>query len=1125
MKKKALYKDIARTIRRTLPRFLSIFFIVALGVAFYAGIRVTEEDMKITADHQFDESDFMDIQVLGTLGLTEHDLDAIQDLSGVIQAEGAYSVDTICQKKGEKDEYVTKVMSAADQMNQIEVTKGKMPKKSSECLADEVFAQEHDLEIGDTLFLSSGAEEDLSESLKEDKFKITGFGKSPAYLSMERGSSTIGSGSVDGFLIVSKEAFSMEVFTEIYIKAAGAEDELAYTDSYNDTVKKTEKKLEKIQDQRNAVRLQEIKDEANEEIEKQEKEFQQEKQKALDELEKAKDQLEDADDQIKKSEKKLEESRQEIKDGEQEIKKGWAQYNNGMEQIQEAKKKIQSGKTSLEEQEETLDASEKQLEDQEDELDAAEKKIQEEEGRLKQAEQKIDAQEESLNQLEEQIKAYEQSPDVSAEQLNKMKEQLSQGRTAVEKARGEISSGKSKIEASKKQLTGGRSQISAAKQKLQSGRSAINSSKKQLESSEAEIKKQEGSLTEAKQTLEQSEKEIAEGKAQLANGEKQLKEAKKEYQDGLKEYETSREKAMKELDDGEKKIQEAKEDVEAIESGEWYILNRRQTQSYVEYGEEAKRIGAIGKVFPAIFFLVAALVSLTAMTRMVEEHRTQIGTMKALGYSGKDIASKYLIYGLLATVTGSVLGAVVGEKALPKIIIEAYKMMYAGLGEVRTPLEAHYTLMAAGIAIGVVVLATLSVCYKELREKPAQLMRPAAPKEGKRILLERIGFIWRHLSFIWKATMRNMFRYKKRFFMMIFGIGGCMSLLLVGFGIKDSISAISDNQYHRIIRYDISVGIKDSADQQEEGDLMNWLSGQDGVTNTLKVDESTVDLEANGESRSATLIVPMNDKNFDDFISLQSRTSGEKMELGEEGVILAEKTASLLDVEKGDFIEIKEGEEKGIKVQVAGITENYMMNKAYMSPELYRKFYGETPEATNIYCKSDESSAKWENTFGKDVLEQDGAGSVSFISDDAQSMEDMVGNLNIVVFVLIISAGLLAFVVLYNLNNINISERRAELATIKVLGFYDLEVGEYVYRENIILTILGIIAGCVMGIFLHRYVILTAEVDLIMFGRNIYKISYLYSILLTTGFAVIINFLMYFQLKKINMVESLKSTE
>lgn len=724
MKKKALYKDIVRTIRRTLPRFLSIFFIVALGVAFYAGIRVTEEDMKITADHQFDDSEFMDIQVLGTLGLTEDDLDAIQGLSGVVQAEGAYSVDTICQKEGENDEYVTKVMSAADRMNQIEVTKGKMPKKSSECLVDEVFAQEHDLEIGDCLLLSSGSDEALNESLKEDKLKITGIGKSPAYLSRERGSSAIGSGSVDGFLIVSKETFSMEVFTEIYIKAAGAENELAYTDSYNNTVKKTEKELEKIQDQRNAARLQEIKDEANEEISKQEKEFQTEKQKALDELEKAKNQLEDADAQIKKSEKKLEDSKKEIKDGEQEIKDGWDRYNDGIKQIQAAEKKIQSGKTSLAEQEKKLDTSEKQLKEQEDELGASEKKIQEEEGRLKETEQKIDAQEDSLDQLEEQIKTYEQFPDVSAEQLNKMKEQLFQGRTAVEKARGEIASGRSKIEASKKQLTSGRSKINAAKQKLQSGRTAINTSKKQLNSSEAEIKKQESSLTRAKQTLEQSEKEIAQGKTQLASGEKQLTEAKKEYQDGLKEYETSREKAMKELDDGEKKIQEAKDDVEAMESGKWYILNRRQTQSYVEYGEEAKRIGAIGKVFPAIFFLVAALVSLTAMTRMVEEHRTQIGTMKALGYSGKDIASKYLIYGLSATVTGSALGAVVGEKVLPKIIIEAYKMMYVGLGEVQTPLESHYTFMAAGIAIGVVVLAILSVCYKELREKPAQLMLP-----------------------------------------------------------------------------------------------------------------------------------------------------------------------------------------------------------------------------------------------------------------------------------------------------------------------------------------------------------------------------------------------------------------
>lgn len=1125
MKKKALYKDIIRTIRRTLPRFLSIFFIVALGVAFYSGIRVTEKDMKITADRQFDDSSFMDLEVLGTLGLSDQNLRAIQDLPGVVKAEGSYSVDTICQKEGEQDEYVIKVMSAADELNQIEVTEGKMPSGQKECLVDEHFARENQLKIGDILVLSSGTEDDLSDTLKENRFKITGIGKSSAYLSMERGSSSIGNGSISGFLVVPKKAFSLDVYTEIYITAKDAKKELAYTDSYDDTVARTRDQLEDIQNQQNKARLQEIQDDANEEIASQEETFQKEKNQALKELSDAKKQLEDAKAQIDASEKTLNSRQKELEDGEEEIKKGWEEYNSGLEQISSAKEKIKSGKSALEKEEKKLTSSESQIQQQEKTLEESEQKVEQEETKLETSRQQLEEKEKTLEQLKEQIAQYEQLPDASEETLNEMKKQLSEGQTAAQTARQQLEAGQKEISSARQQVTEGRQKLESAKKQLAEGKSKINASRKQLEASENEITKQEAALAQARQTLQQNETKAAQGKKQLESAKKQLEDAKTEYQKGLKEYQESEKEAREEFEKAEKKIQDAKDKVSDMEKGSWYILNRKQTQSYVEYGEEAARIGAIGKVFPAIFFLVAALVSLTAMTRMVEEQRTQIGTMKALGYGGRDIAAKYLIYGMAATVTGSAVGAVVGEKVLPKIIIEAYKMMYVGLGTVQVPLEAQYTLMASGIAIGVVVLATMSVCYKELREKPAQLMRPAAPKEGKRILLERIPFIWKRLSFIWKATMRNMFRYKKRFFMMIFGIGGSMALMLVGFGLKDSISAISDNQFHRIIRYDISVGLKEGAGDKEKEELIQWLSRKDKITSVREVRETTVDLKAGRETCSASFIVPLDLKDFDKYISLQDRKTGEREKLGTEGVILAEKTASLLGAEPGDEITIKEGDDGSVKVKVAALTENYMMNKIYMSPELYEKLYGEAPEATNIYCCTENVSADWENTAGSQILDQDGAGSVSFVSDDAQTMEDMVANLNIVVVVLIVSAGLLAFVVLYNLNNINISERRAELATIKVLGFYDLEVGEYVYRENVILTILGIIAGIGMGILLHRYVILTAEVDLIMFGRSIYMASYVYSTLLTIGFAVMINFLMYFQLKKIDMVESLKSTE
>lgn len=1069
MKKKALHKEIVRTIQKTLPRFLSIFFIVALGVAFYSGIRVTEKDMKITADAQFDEKNLMDIKLVGTLGLSEENLSAVKKLPEIKNAQGSYSKDFICRLKGQNNEYVVKVMSQPEGMNQPEITEGSMPSEMGECLADENFAREHGLKIGDTITLKSGDEDKIEDSLRKKEFKITGIGKSAEYLSRDRGSSEIGSGKVSGFLVLPKNTFCMKVYTEIYMTVKGAEKEMAYTDAYNHKVSKAEKSLKKIKNQENERRLQEIKQDAYQALEEKEEEYDKNRKKTLRKLKQAEAKMEKSQKKILSSKNQLKSAEKDLVTGKRKLEQGESDYKKGIKQIQQAKKQISAGKKELEERQESIRLSEK----------------------------KIKEQEAGLNQLEKNIEQYEQMPGANPQQLQQMKNQLQNGKK----------------------------QIYEAKKKISEGKTQIAVAQNRLKDSQNQIRRQERRLSNAKQTLSENRKRLKEAESSLQSGKRQVAQAEKQYHAGKKKFQNTKKKALKKLDDAKKKLKDARKDIDHLEKGKLYILNRRKTQSYVEYGEETARIGAIGKVFPAIFFLVAALVSLTAMTRMVEEQRTQIGTLKALGYTGWDIALKYVSYGLAATVSGSVIGAVVGEKVLPKVIIESYKMMYIGLGDVKVPLESEYTLMASFMAAGVVTLAVLSVCYKELRERPAQLMRPAAPKEGKRILLERAGFLWKRLSFIWKATMRNMFRYKKRFFMMIFGIGGSMSLLLVGFGLKDSISAISDQQFQKIIRYDVSIGLKEDAGKKDREDLYRWLSKREGMKESLLVHESVPEIEAGGKSRSATMIVPLKTERFTEYIALQNRTNGRKYTLNEEGIFLTEKTAIVLGVEEGDEVEIKSGTGESVRAKVCGLTENYMLNKFYMSPKLYEKLYHKTPKATSVYCRSKKAGSRWEEAVGKEVLEKEAAASVHFISSDVKAMEDMVANLNIVVAVLIISAGLLAFVVLYNLNNINISERRAELATIKVLGFYDFEVGAYVYRENIILTILGMFAGIGMGIILHRYVILTAEVDMIMFGRKIYTESYFYSILLTAAFAVIINAIMYFQLKKINMVESLKSAE
>lgn len=1044
--KKALHKDNFMMVRKTLPRFLSIFFIVALGVAFFSGVRVTEPDMKLTADTQFDESRLMDLRVLGTMGITDKDVKAVKDISGVSAAEPSYSVDTIC--KLNETEKVLKVIADTDQLNQIKVSEGRMPRKNGECLIDSYLMEHSDIKVGDTITVSSGTEDDIGDTLKQSTLKVVGAGSSSYYLSRDRGTATIGNGQISGFAVVPKENFKLDVYTDLYITVKGAAGKTAYTDDYDDTVKKVEKKIKDVSDSRCKARQKEIKIEAEKEVKKAEDQYKKEKKKADKKLAKAENRLRDAQNELSSGEKEISSQENKISQGKKEIKKGWQSYNSGKKKLSNSEKEIK--------------ANEKKLSKAEKELAAAK---------------------EQLKEQKQQAGAMGQIPPEMQKKFEQAQKELSEQDAA--------------LKASKKKLAKG-------KKELESGRRKLNSS---------------ASL------LRQKEKELQTGEQKIRDARQELSDARRELEKGEREYRSSKKKADRKFAKAKKKIDDARKDIDDIKKPKWYVLDRNKIQSYAEYGGDTERIGAIGKVFPVIFFLVAALVSLTTMTRMVEEQRTQIGILKALGYTGFDVAKKYGMYALLATAGGSIAGVLVGETVLPKIIIEAYSMMYTGIGPAKHPLEAKFALTASAASICITFGATMFACIKELREKPAQLMRPEAPKEGKRILLERIGILWRHLSFTWKSTLRNLFRYKKRFFMTIFGIGGCMALLLVGFGLKDSIFAISKNQYQKIMTYDASVTLEDDLSAKKVDEIALWIQKQHTIRNSTKVRNVSVDVEFDGESKSASLFVPENVKDISSYIHFKDRKSGKAYQLSRNGVILTEKVCSLLGIKEGDTVILKEGETKKVKVKVEHITENYMRHNIYMSRELYQKLYGESPEYNQFLLKNKNRSGREETELGGKLLKQDGIASVSFTSDFEEEMNDMLNNLNIVIFVLIISAGLLAFVVLYNLNNINIAERKAELATIKVLGFYDLETAAYVYRENIMLTLIGTAVGAGLGMLLHRYVILTAEIDMMMFGRQILPASYLYSVLLTIGFAALINFMMFFQLRKINMVESLKSTE
>ena len=1042
MKKKALRKDFYMEIRRSIGRFMSIFFIVAIGCAFFSGIRASEPDMRYSGDAYFDNRNMMDIEVISTLGLTDDDLQAIEDVDGIEAAEGGYSVDVLSSE--EDNQIAVHVMSLLPSMNQVQLEDGRLPEAEDECAVDVDYLNESSLKIGDKITLSSGSDDEVTDTLKTDTFTITGAVSSPNYISFQRGSTTIGNGSVTAFIVVPEKSFALDVYTEIYAQVDGAKEMTSFTDEYDDRVQEVIDKIEEIKDEREQIRYDEIVDEAN---------------KAL----------EDARQQVTDAEKELEDGKAEAQ----------AELADARQQLEDAQAEVDSGRQELEASKQQLESSRQQLKDSQAQVDQGQEELN----------ANIDAlngQIDELNAAKEQYNALAASgatDDVTMATLNAMYEEIQKGESAVAQAQA---------------------QIDAAKAELESGQQQINSGWDQ----------------------------ITQGEQKISDSEAQLADAEAEIADGWEEYYEGEAEAEQEIADGEQKIADAKEelaDAEAeindLEKPEWYIYDRSNLPDYTGYGENADRMRAIGEVFPAIFFLVAALISLTTMTRMVEEQRTQIGTLKALGYEKHSIAGKYLGYALLATVSGSVVGILFGEKVFPYIIINAYGIMYQHMHDIVIPYNLGYGLGAAAAALASTLLATILSCYKELREQAAELMRPPTPKQGQRVLLERVTFIWKRLNFSWKASIRNLVRYKKRLFMTIFGIGGCMALMLVGFGLKDSIFAIVDIQYGEIQLYDGNIILTDDATDEEKNNILTELDKDSAMTGSTEGLLTQITVGNGDEWHDVYLDVPKDVEEFSEFVVLQDRVTNEKYELDDSGAVLTEKMAKELDVKPGDTITIRDEDRGDLKVEISAVCENYMGHYLYMTPAYYEKVYGETPDYNSIFYKTADRITEEAERIGEEALALPGTLSISYTTDLKEQVDNMLGALDAVIAVLIISAGMLAFVVLYNLNNINITERQRELATLKVLGFYNGEVAMYVYRENIVLTILGAIFGIILGKILHGFIIVTVEIESVMFGRNIDLSSFVYGFLLTLLFSLLVNGAMYFKLKKINMVESLKSVE
>ena len=1106
----ALNKDFIRDILKSKGRFLSIVAIVALGVAFFTGVKSSPIVMKTSSDKYYDKYNLMDIRLISTLGLTDKDVDDIKNIEGVEGVYPTYSIDVISiYNSTEKVLKVhgldlNKLNDKKNYINQLKLIKGRLPQKSGECVLEIPKIKALNYPIGSEISLSSGKDDKLSKSLNKSKYKVVGYVETPYYLSQEKGNSSIGGGVIEGAIMIPESDFKMDTYTEMFLTVKSAKELDTYGDEYSNLVKTVTDKIENMKNKLTTRRYNEVVKKAEDKIQKQEDKL----SKAKKDFDKGKKEYEEnklkSENEIKEAENKILDASEQIEDGKAQLKN---EKKRAFEQIEEGKIKLANAETDLKNGQKKYQTALKKFNSNKK---TAESEIKKAESDLEELSNQIDDLKNGNKLIEKQLQNEQLSEVERSELENKLNENL----YILSVMQQKYKDGTDKLESSKSELLLGEKKLKETKATLEASEKKIANEKIKLKSSEKlaeeKFKKAEEELYQRENQIEEAKLELKENKAKLKT---ELNKAKKELQE-----------AEEKIADGEEKIKDAKKQIKKIEKPTLYILDRDSHQSFVEYEGCANSIDALAKIFPVFFFAVAALVCLTTMTRMVDEQRINIGTLKGLGYKTSQISKKYILYALIACITGSILGLAIGFSVFPTVIFFAYGMMYS--------IENIVYVFSIPIAIGITSLAliiiTLSAymaCRKELKETPAILMRPKAPKSGKRILLERVPFIWNRFSFISKVTVRNIFRYKKRFLMTVLGIAGCTALILTGFGIKDSIEMILTGQYGTLFKYDMSLVIQSDMTDKQIYELRKNLSDIDEINKYEFFSYENGDIKVNNTTKEITIVVPENLKNMDKFIHLQDRKTQNPIELNNKGIVLTEKIARDLGVKAGDEIELINSDDKKAKIKVSHITENYISHYAYISPENYIKLFEKDLDFNRVIVILNNPSVKIEDKLSKKLFDIETVDGITFNTASKETFHNTIKNLNYVVLIMIISAGALAFVVLYNLTNVNISERIREIATIKVLGFYDKEVSAYIYRENIILTIIGTVVGLGLGTILHKFIMVTVEIQSMMFGRVIDMSSYFIAAVLTIVLSLFVNLAMFYKLRNVKMVESLKSVD
>ena len=1219
-------KNILRTIKQSLSRFMAIFAIVALGVSFLAGLRATTPNLRYSADRFFDENDLYDLRVVGTMGLTDEDVQAIAAQEGVEQVMPAYTVDAMV-RVGQGDSLVAKVHSLPTSqieekdpqgyLNRLTVREGRLPVQKGECVVDFMTGM-NVIEVGDKLNFYDP--EQGGDSLAVTELKVVGIVQGPAYVSIEAESSTVGSGTVQTVVYTGEENFDLPVWTDVYLSLTGAVDLNSMLEEYDLFLEPYITQLETLGEERSPIRFEEVYTEAKEQLEEAEKQYQDAKAEADSQLADAEKELEDGQAEIDKGMAQLDAGKAELESGKQQLaqqqqqlpqtlQQAQQQVTDGEAQLLDAKAQYEAGKAQIEEQELQLQQAQSQLDAAnqliamlEPALTSAQQalpgleqaanesaqfaqqmqtQLEEAKAATQTAEQELAAQQGNLPGLEQNLQAAQQAvtdaqgqltqeewlaqdPNAAqllaqrdAAQLALEQEQqrlapyeqaVTQAQTAQQIAQQAADAAAFSAQRAQETYQQAQDGLASTQQQLDEAKAQIEENTPKLEEGKKLLEEGKAQLEDARQQILQGEKELAAGKTQLSlapglaqlqlqlaqqqledggkeveQGQQELEEAQQQLDEGRKEFDTQKADALAQLEDARQQIEDGQKQLNEMTQPQWYVMTRESNVGVSSLESNVQKVEAVSGVFPVFLFAVAALVALTTMTRMVEEERLQIGTFFALGYSRMAIMTKYVLYSAAAAVAGCVVGLPVGLTLFPSVIWNAYSSMYS-LPKVYLLPHWDFSLFTAAVSIFGILLVTVSACRQTLKEAPAALLLPKAPKAGKRIFLEYIGPIWKRMKFTHKVTARNLFRYKKRFFMTVIGIAGCTSLLVTGFGLHDSIGGMMDKQYGELTRYDamVSVTSEDVFTQQEYLDIMKNTSL---VKDSLLTDYQRITASSGDESVEVALMIPQQMGKMGNFITLRERVSGKSVALSEDGVVITEKAAEALGVKQGDTIQIENKDGKTASFTVTGVVENYIQDYAYLSPDLYEAAFGQVPEMNMAMVQLAEDTEEAREQFMTQVLTLDKVASLMMVHNLMESMDNMLSKIDMIVVVLIVCAGLLAFVVLYNLTNINIEERVKEIATIKVLGFYNNEVAAYVYRESMVLSMIGTVLGLVLGVLLHRFVIQSVEVSGVMFVRNISTLSFVYSALLTLLFSWLVNLVMNRKLKNISMVESMKAPE